>query len=71
MTSPETSHMKNVANELSFLLVTHMTHFSIQVGRYSNLKLYFSSGHVKDRLDYIHLVRFLHSFGQVFGPQDG
>jgi hypothetical protein len=27
-------HMKNVANELSFPLVTHTTHFGIQFGRY-------------------------------------
>jgi hypothetical protein len=29
MTSLETSYMKNVANELSFLVVTHMTCFDI------------------------------------------
>jgi hypothetical protein len=32
MTSPETSYMKNVANEISFLLVTHTTHFDIRFG---------------------------------------
>jgi hypothetical protein len=34
MTFSETSHMKNVANELSVSLVTHMTHFNKQCGRY-------------------------------------
>jgi hypothetical protein len=27
MTAPETSYMKNITNELSFLLVTYTTHF--------------------------------------------
>jgi hypothetical protein len=34
MTSPETSYTKDVANELSFLLVTHMTCFDLRFGRY-------------------------------------
>jgi hypothetical protein len=46
MTSPETSHTKNVANELSFPLVTHMTHFDIRFGRYGILTSCFSSGHI-------------------------
>jgi hypothetical protein len=33
----ETSYMKNVTNELSFLLVTHTTCFSIWFGRYGIL----------------------------------
>jgi hypothetical protein len=59
MTSPETSHTKNVANELSFLLVTHMTHFDIWFGCYGILKSCFSSGHVMDRLDCSCSIRFL------------
>jgi hypothetical protein len=34
MTSPETSYTKDVANELRFLLVTHMTCFDIWFGSY-------------------------------------
>jgi hypothetical protein len=59
MTSPESSHTKNVANELSFPLVTHMTHFGIRFGRYGNLNLCFSSGHAMDSLKYRCSVRFL------------
>jgi hypothetical protein len=59
MTFPETSHTKNVANKLSFTLVTHTTHFDICFGRYGILKSCFSSRHVKDILDYIRSVRFL------------
>jgi hypothetical protein len=43
MTSPETSYMKNVTNDLSFLLVTHTTHFDIWFGRYGTLNSCFSS----------------------------
>jgi hypothetical protein len=60
MTFPETSYTKNVTNKLSFLLVTHMTHFDIRFGRYSILKSCFSSGQVMDRLGCMCLVRFLH-----------
>jgi hypothetical protein len=59
MTSPESLHMKNVTNELSFPVVTNKTHFGIRFGRYGNLKLCFSSGHVMDRLKYRCSVRFL------------
>jgi hypothetical protein len=59
MTSPETSHTKNVANELSFPLVSHMTHFDIRFSRYGILKSCFSSRHVMDRLDCSCSVRFL------------
>jgi hypothetical protein len=38
MTSPETSYMKNVANELIFLLVTDTTRFDLRFGRYVFLK---------------------------------
>jgi hypothetical protein len=65
MTSIETSYMKNVTNELSFLLVTHMTHFDIWFGRYGILKSRFSSGHIMDRLDCRCSVRFLdHKVGE-------
>jgi hypothetical protein len=37
MISPETSYTKNVANELSFLLVTHVTWFDIRFGLYGIL----------------------------------
>jgi hypothetical protein len=59
ITSPETSHTKNVANELRFLLVTHMTHFDIRFGCYSILKSCFSSAHDMDRFDCSCSVRFL------------
>jgi hypothetical protein len=64
MTSPETSYMKNVTNELRFLVVTHMTHFDIRFGRYGILKSCFSSGQVMNRLDCRCSVRFL---GQKIG----
>jgi hypothetical protein len=51
MTTPETSYMKNIAHKLSFLLVTHTTHFGVRFGRYVALNFCFSSGHVVDRLD--------------------
>jgi hypothetical protein len=59
MTFLETSHTKNVANELSFSLVTHKTHFNKQFGHYGILKSCFSSGHELDRLDCSCSVRFL------------
>jgi hypothetical protein len=66
MTSPETSHTKNVANQLSLPLVTHMTHFDIRFGVYGILKYCFSSRHVTDRLDCSCLVRFLgHKMGET------
>jgi hypothetical protein len=64
MTAPETSHMKKVANELSFLQVTHMTRFGIRFSHYGILKSYSSSEHVMDRLDCNCSVRFL---GQKMG----
>jgi hypothetical protein len=64
MTFPETSHTKNVANELRFLLVTHMNHFDIRFGCYGILKSCFSSGYTMDRLDCSCSVRFLgHKMG--------
>jgi hypothetical protein len=59
MTSQNLRIQKNVTNELSFLLVTHMTHFGIRFGSYGNLKLCFSSGHMMDRLKCKCSVRFL------------
>jgi hypothetical protein len=59
MTTPETLHMRNVANELSFPLVTHMTHFGTRFDRYGLLKYCSSSEHIMDRLDCSCAVRFL------------
>jgi hypothetical protein len=64
MTSAETSYMENVANELSFLLVTHTTCFDIRFGRYGFLKSGFSARQILDSLG-------IQVFGQVFGAQDG
>jgi hypothetical protein len=50
MTSPETSYTKNVTKEVSFLLVTHMTHFDIQFGRYRFLKSGYGAELILDRL---------------------
>jgi hypothetical protein len=66
MTSQETSHMKNVASELSFPLVTHTTHFDIQFGCHGILKSCISYRHVMDRLDCSCSVRFLgHKMGET------
>jgi hypothetical protein len=66
MTSPETSHMKHVVNELRFLLVTHTTHFNIRFGHYGNLNSYFSSGHAMDRFGCSCSVRFFgHKMGET------
>jgi hypothetical protein len=46
MTSPETFYMKNVTNELSFLLVTHTICFDIRFTRYGFLKSGFSAGQI-------------------------
>jgi hypothetical protein len=64
MTSPETSYAKDVANELIFLLVTHVTCIDIRFGRYGLLKSAFSTRQIRDSLG----IRML---GQDFGPQDG
>jgi hypothetical protein len=63
MTSPETLYTKNVANELIFLLVTHMTCFNIRFGRYRFLNSDFSAEQILDRLG-------IQVLCQVFGPQD-
>jgi hypothetical protein len=48
MTSLETSHMKNVVNELSFLLVTHTTCFDIRFSCNRILKSGFSAEQILD-----------------------
>jgi hypothetical protein len=48
MTSLETSYTKNVANELSFLLVPHTTHLDTQFGRYRILQSGSISGQILD-----------------------
>jgi hypothetical protein len=58
MTFPEISYTKNIANELSFLLVVHMTYFAIRFGCYGVLKSCFRFGQVMDRLNCRCLVRF-------------
>jgi hypothetical protein len=50
MTSLENSYMKNIARKLSFLLVTHMTHFDIRFGRYGFLNSGDSAKLILDRL---------------------
>jgi hypothetical protein len=64
MTTPETLYTKNVTNELSFLLVTHMTSFGVWFGCYGFLKSGFSAGQILDRLG-------IQVLGHVFGGQDG
>jgi hypothetical protein len=59
MISPETSYTKIFANELRFLLVTHMTCFDIWFGHYGILKSDFSSVQILDRLGIRCLIRFL------------
>jgi hypothetical protein len=50
MTSPETSYMKNITNELSFLLVTYTTCFDIRLARYGFLKSGYGADLILDRL---------------------
>jgi hypothetical protein len=64
MTSPETSYIKDVTNELSFLLVTHTTCFNIWFGQYGFLKSCFSAGQILHNLG-------IQMLSQDFGPQDG
>jgi hypothetical protein len=59
MISPETSYTKNVANELGFPLVTHITCFDIRFGRYGILNSDSISGQILDRLGHKCLIRFL------------
>jgi hypothetical protein len=56
--------MKNVVNELRFLMVTHTTYFDIRVVRYGILKSGFNAGQILDRLG-------IQVLGQVFWLQDG
>jgi hypothetical protein len=51
MISPGTSYMKNVFNELSFLLVTYTTCFDIRIGRYKILNSGFNAGQILDRMN--------------------
>jgi hypothetical protein len=64
MTSPETLYMKIVANELSFLSITHTTCFDIWFDHYEFLKSGFSVGQILARL----VIQVL---GQVFEPEGG
>jgi hypothetical protein len=64
MTSSEILYMKDVANELSFLMVTNMTCFDIRCGRYGFLNSCFSARQILDSLG-IEVV------GQVFRAQEG
>jgi RNA:NAD 2'-phosphotransferase (TPT1/KptA family) len=50
MTSLENSDMKNVAKKLSFLLVTHTTHFNIRFGRCGFLNSGYGAELILDRL---------------------
>jgi hypothetical protein len=50
MTSPEYLYTKKVVNEISFLLVTHMTCFDIRFDHYGFLKSGFNPDQVQDRL---------------------
>jgi hypothetical protein len=64
MSSKETSYMKNVVNELRFLMVTHTTYFDIRFVRYGILKSGFNAGQILDRLG-------IQVLGHVFWLQDG
>jgi hypothetical protein len=55
--------MKNVINELIFLLVTHTTCFNIRFCRYGFLKSGYSADQILDRLD-------IQVLDLVFGPQE-
>jgi hypothetical protein len=63
MTSSETLYTKNVANKLSFPLVTHRTCFDTRFGCYGFLKSGYSADQILDRLG-------IQVLGKVFGPQD-
>jgi hypothetical protein len=63
MITLETSYMKDVSNELSFLLVAHMTCFDIWFDRYGFLKSGFSTRQILDRLG-------IQVLGQVFRAQE-
>jgi hypothetical protein len=59
MTSTETSDIKNVANELSFLLVSHTIHFDMRFGCYGILNFCISYRQAIDKLKCRCSVRFL------------
>jgi hypothetical protein len=62
ITFPETLYKKDVANELSFPLVTHMTSSNIQSNQYEFLKSDLDAEQILDRLT-------IQAFDQNFGPQ--
>jgi hypothetical protein len=64
MTFPETSYTKDVANELNFLLATHMTCFNIRFGQYGFFKSGFRARQILDNL-------CIQVVGQVLGAQEG
>jgi hypothetical protein len=51
--------MKNVINELSFLLVTHTTYFNTRFGRYGILKSGYHADQILDRLGIQAKIQFL------------
>jgi hypothetical protein len=61
MTLPETLYIKDVTNKPSFLLVTHMTSFDIQINRYEFLNSDFVAEQILDILT-------IQAFDQIFGP---
>jgi hypothetical protein len=63
LTSPEALYIKNVANELSFPLVTHTTCFNTRFGHYGFLKSGYGARQILDRLG-------IQMIDQVFGPQE-
>jgi hypothetical protein len=63
MTFPESLYMKDVANKLSFPLVTHTTSSDIQSNRYEFLMSDLDAEQILDRLT-------IHALDQNFGPQD-
>jgi hypothetical protein len=50
MTSPEAPYKKNIANKLSFLMVTRMTGFDIRFGLHGFLKSGYGAELILDRL---------------------
>jgi hypothetical protein len=61
MTLPEILYIKDVTNKPSFLLVTHMTSFDIQINRYEFLNSDFVAEQILDILT-------IQAFDQIFGP---
>jgi hypothetical protein len=59
---PRNLYTKDVANEPSFLLVTHTTSFYIWINRYEFLKLDLDAEQILDQLT-------IQAFDQIFGSQ--